>query len=69
MMTPGSTPSPAAIWAIRCLGVAPDAPNAIMWLHIAEAPALVPATTAPSRKRSRIASASRVPPSVEASRS
>ena len=38
---------PAAIWAIRCLGVAPDAPNAIMWLDIADAPADVPATTAP----------------------
>ena len=69
MITPGSTPRPAAIWAIRCFGVAPDAPNAIMWLLIAEAPALVPATTAPCRKRSRIASASRVPPIVEESRS
>ena len=29
-MTPGSIPRPAAIWAIRCFGVAPDAPNAIM---------------------------------------
>ena len=38
-ITPGSIPSPAAIWAIRCFGVAPEAPNAIMWLHIAEAPA------------------------------
>ena len=41
-MTPGRTPRPAAIWAIRCLGVAPDAPNAIMWLDIADAPAEVP---------------------------
>ena len=54
---------------MRCLGVAPDAPNAIMWLDIAEAPAEVPATTAPWRKRSRIASARRVPPIVEDSRS
>ena len=46
-ITPGSIPSPAEIWAIRCFGVAPDAPNAIMWLLIAEAPADVPATTAP----------------------
>ena len=52
MITPGSTPRPAAIWAIRCLGVAPDAPNAIMWLLIADAPADVPAITAPSWKRS-----------------
>ena len=37
-MTPGSTPRPAAIWAIRCLGVAPLAPNAIMWLDIALRP-------------------------------
>ena len=37
-MTPGSTPRPAAIWAMRCFGVAPDAPNAIMWLDIALAP-------------------------------
>ncbi len=38
---------PAAIWAIRCLGVAPDAPNAIMWLLIADAPALVPGDHGP----------------------
>ena len=69
MMTPGSTPRPAAIWAIRCLGVAPDAPNAIMWLDIADAPADVPATTAPCWKRSRIASARSVPPIVDDSRS
>ena len=50
-------------------GVAPDAPNAIMWLDIAEAPADVPATTAPCWKRSRMASASRVPPIVDDSRS
>ena len=54
---------------MRCLGVAPDAPNAIMWLDIADAPADVPATTAPCRNRSRIASASRVPPIVEDRRS
>ena len=36
---------------------------------IAEAPADVPATTAPWRKRSSIASASRVPPIVDESRS
>ena len=40
-----------------------------MWLDIAEAPADVPATTAPCRNRSRIASASRVPPIVDDSRS
>ena len=68
-MTPGSTPRPAAIWAIRCFGVAPDAPNAIMWLDIADAPADVPATTAPWRNRSSIASARRVPPIVDDSRS
>ena len=68
-MTPGSTPSPAAIWAMRCFGVAPDAPNAIMWLDIALAPALVPATTAPWRNWSSTASASRVPPIVDDSRS
>ena len=51
MITPGRTPRPAAIWAIRSLGVAPDAPNAIMWLLIAEAPAEVPAITAPCWKR------------------
>ena len=62
-------PSPAAIWAIRCFGVAPDAPNAIMWLDIAEAPADVPAMTAPSENRSKIASARRVPPMVDDSRS
>ena len=68
-MTPGSTPRPAAIWAMRCFGVAPDAPNAIMWLDIALAPALVPATTAPWRNWSSTASASRVPPIVDDSRS
>ena len=41
MITPGSRPRPAAICAIRCFGVAPLAPNAIMWLLIALAPALV----------------------------
>ena len=40
-----------------------------MWLDIAEAPADVPATTAPCWNRSRIASASRVPPIVDDSRS
>ncbi len=68
-MTPGRTPRPAAIWAIRCFGVAPEAPKAIMWLLIAHAPADVPATTAPWRKRSRTASARLVPPIVELSRS
>src|SRR6476659_1541307 len=38
-----------------------------MWLLIADAPADVPAITAPCRKRSSIASANRVPPIVEAS--
>ena len=68
-MTPVRRPRPAAIWAIRCLGVAPDAPNAIMWLDTALAPAEVPATTAPARNRAMIASASRVPPIVELRRS
>ena len=68
-MTPGSSPSPAAIWAIRCLGVAPEAPNAIMCDETADAPAEVPATTAPAWNRVEIASASRVPPIVELSRS
>ena len=40
-----------------------------MWLDIAEAPADVPATTAPCWKRSRMASARRVPPIVDESRS
>ena len=47
----------------------PDAPNAIMWLDIADAPADVPATTAPCWNRSRMASARRVPPIVDDSRS
>ncbi len=68
-ITPGSSPRPAAICAIRCLGVAPDAPKAIMWLEMALAPADVPATTAPASNRAAIASASRVPPMVELSRS
>ena len=54
---------------MRCFGVAPEAPKAIMWLLIALAPADVPAMTAPLRNRSRIESASRVPPIVEDSRS
>ena len=54
---------------MRCLGVAPDAPNAIMWLDTALAPAEVPATTAPAANRALIASASRVPPIVDDSRS
>jgi len=40
-----------------------------MWLDIAEAPADVPATTAPWRNRSRTASARSVPPIVDDSRS
>ena len=68
-MTPGSRPRPAAICAIRTLGVAPDAPNAIMCELIALAPADVPATTAPCRNRSVMTSASRVPPMVDDSRS
>ena len=54
---------------MRCFGVAPDAPNAIMWLDSALAPALVPATTAPWRNWSSTASARRVPPIVDDSRS
>ena len=69
MITLGSTPRPAARAAIRCFGVPPEAPKAIMWVDIAEAPAEVPATTAPSRKRSITASASLVPPIVEERRS
>ena len=37
--------------------------------YIAEAPALVPATTAPLRNRSRTASARRVPPMIDERRS
>jgi hypothetical protein len=48
-MTPGRMPRPAAIWTMRCFGVEPLAPNATMCVLIAEAPALVPAITAPSR--------------------
>ena len=54
---------------MRCFGVPPEAPNAIMWLDIAEAPAEVPATTAPARKRSSTASARSVPPTVDDRRS
>ena len=68
-MTPGSSPRPAAICAIRCLGVAPEAPNAIMCDEMALAPAEVPATTAPAMKRAMIASARRVPPSIDERRS
>jgi len=56
----GSIPGPQAIMnvrefrlpgpflanaAMRCFGGPPGAPNAIMWLDIADAPAEVPATT------------------------
>ena len=68
-ITPGSSPRPAAICAIRCFGVAPDAPNAIMCDDTADAPADVPATTEPAWKRVMIASASRVPPIIDDSRS
>ena len=68
-MTPGRMPRPAAIWTIRCLGVPPLAPNATMWVLIADAPALVPATTEPCRWRPTIAWARLVPPMVELSRS
>ena len=54
---------------MRCLGVAPEAPNAIMCEDTALAPADVPATTAPSRNRSITAAARRVPPSIDDSRS
>ena len=62
-------PRPAAIWAIRCLGVAPDAPNAIMWLLSADAPADVPATTAPCGTGRGSHRPGAVPPIVELSRS
>ena len=45
--------------------MAPDAPNAIMCDEMALAPAEVPATTAPAMKRAMIASARRVPPSID----
>ncbi len=35
MITPGSRPRPAATCAMRCLGVAPLAPKATMWLLMA----------------------------------
>ena len=62
MITAGSRPRPALIWVIRCLGVVPLVPNATMWLLIAEAPALVPATIVPWRCRSMTARPSAVPP-------
>ena len=49
--------------------MAPEAPNAIMCDETALAPADVPATTAPAWNRVVMASASRVPPIVELSRS
>ena len=42
MITLGSRPRPAAICTMRCLGVAPLAPNATMCELMALAPALVP---------------------------
>ena len=69
MITPGSRPRPALIWVIRCLGVAPLVPKATMWLLMAEAPALVPATITPCRWRSMIARPSPVPPITLDSRS
>ena len=62
MITPGSRPRPALIWVMRCFGVAPLVPKATMWVLMAEAPALVPATIAPCRWRSMIARPSPVPP-------
>src|SRR5574338_331938 len=69
MMTPGSSPSPALIWVMRCLGVAPLVPKATMWVLRAEAPADVPATMAPRRWRSAKARPSGVPPITLESRS
>ena len=68
-MTSGRTPRPAASWAMRCRGDAPLAPKATMWVLIAEAPALVPAITAPAAWRSWMMWAIKVPPIVELRRS
>ena len=54
---------------MRCLGVAPDAPNDIMCSAMALAPADVPATAAPRRCAARMARAILVPETMEASRS
>ena len=62
MITPGSRPRPALIWVMRCFGVVPLVPNATMWLLMAEAPALVPATISPCRCRSMMARPRAVPP-------
>ena len=62
MITPGSSPRPALICVIRCLGVVPLVPKATMWVLMADAPALVPATIAPCLWRSMIARPSAVPP-------
>ncbi len=62
MSTPGRSPRPALICVMRCFGVAPLVPKATMWLAMAEAPALVPATMAPCRWRSTIARPRSVPP-------
>ena len=51
MTTSLSRPRPADICAMRCFGVAPEAPNAIMCSAMALAPAEVPATAAPRRVR------------------
>ena len=56
-----SSPSPAATWVIRCLGVAPPEPKATMWLDWMLAPAEVPATTAPRRWARTMASPTGVP--------
>ena len=69
MTTPRTIPRPADICAIRCFGVAPDAPNAIMCVATALAPADVPAITAPRSCASISARPSRVPPTTDDSRS
>src|SRR5205809_78433 len=57
-----SKPRPTETCAMRCLGVAPELPKAIMWVATALAPADVPATTTPRPWASRTAAPSLVPP-------
>ena len=61
MITPRSSPSPADSWLIRCLGVAPPDPKAIMCSARMLAPAEVPPTTAPRWYAARIAAPNGVP--------
>ena len=70
MITLGSIPRPAAIWAMRCLGVAPLAPNATMWLLIARRTGARAGNDRACPERSqRWPAPRRVPPIVDESRS